>query len=84
VSDVLIRDLPEDELAEMKAAAAAAGRSLQSYLRSEVVHAHVVYLRRLRAIESAAERLAGRRPLPDESREAAFDAAADELEAAGG
>lgn len=77
---MLLRDVPDDELAELKAAAAAAGQSLQGYMRANVVHAHVVYLRRLDAIAASERRLAGRRPLPDASREAARDAAADELE----
>lgn len=80
MSDVLLRDVPDDELAELKAAANAAGQSLQRYMRANVVHAHVVYLRRLGALAAAEQRLAGRRPLPDDVREAAWDAAADELE----
>lgn len=84
VSDVLLRDVPDEELAELKAAAAAANQSLQGYLRGEVVHAHVVYLRRLRAIAATERRLEGRRPLSTASRRAAWDAAADELEGVGG
>lgn len=84
MSDVLLRDVPDDELAELKAAAEASSQSLQGYLRSDVVHTHVVYLRRLRAIAATERRLAGRRPLSNASRRAAWDAAADELESAGG
>lgn len=80
MTDVLLRDVPEDELAELKTAAEAAGQSLQGYLRADVVHAHVVYLRRVNAVAASARRLAGRRPLPDASRQAAWDAAADEIE----
>ncbi len=80
MSNVLLRDVPEDELTDLKAAAEAVGQSLQAYLRAHVIHAHVVYLRRLRAIAATEHRLTGRRPLPDSSREAAWDAAADEVE----
>jgi hypothetical protein len=37
-------------------------------------------MRRLHAVAATERRLSGRRPLPDESRRAAWDAAADEIE----
>lgn len=80
MSDVLLRGLPDDELTELKAAAAEAQQSLQRYLRDEVLHAHVVYLRRIRALDAIEQRIAGRRPIPDAAREAAFRAVDDELE----
>ena len=53
--DVLIRDVPESELAELKAAAAERHVSLQTYLRDSV-HAQADYIRRqavLDAIDAA-------------------------------
>lgn len=83
MTDVLLRDVPDDELADLKAAADAAGMSLQGYLRSDVVGAHVTYLRRISAIAATERRLANRRPLSDAALDAALEAAADELEASG-
>lgn len=67
-------------MVELKAAAEAANLSLQGYLRQAVVHEHVVYLRRLRALARTEARLAGRSPVSLDARDAALDAAADELE----
>lgn len=80
MSDVLVRGVPDDELAELKSAAAMAKLSLQTYLRQAVVHDHVVHLRRLRALERSGSRLADRSPVPLVARDAALDGAADELE----
>ena len=80
MTDVLLRGLPDDELTELKAAAAAIQKSLQGYLRDDVLHAHVLYLRRLRALDAIEQRIADREPIPDAAREAAFSALDDELE----
>lgn len=71
--DVLIRDVPGDDLDEIRAAAAARGASLQSYLR-EAMHAQADYLRRQGGLSRAAERLAGQPPVPAEERAAVLDA----------
>lgn len=71
--DVLIRDVPDAELAELKAAAAAGNVSLQTYLR-EVVHAQASYLRRQAALAAASERLSSRAPVAQTERQAVLDA----------
>ena len=45
MTNVLIRDVPPNDLELIRAAAAAEGTSLQNYLR-EAVHTHAAYLRR--------------------------------------
>jgi hypothetical protein len=71
--NVLIRDVPPDDLEEIRAAAAAQGVSLQNYLR-EAVHAQASYLRRQEALARTAERLRGRPEVPGQDREAVLDA----------
>lgn len=78
--NVLIRDVPPDDLDQMRAVAAERGTSLQSYLR-DAVHAQAVYLRRQAAIARPSERLRGQPVVPDSEREAvlaAVDRAHDE------
>lgn len=78
--NVLIRDVPPDDLDQIRVVAAERGTSLQSYLR-DAVHAQAVYLRRQAAIARAAERLRGQPEVPDSEREgvlAAVDRAHDE------
>lgn len=70
--DVLIRDVPEAELAQLKAAAADRKVSLQTYLR-EAVHAQTGYLRRQAALAAASARLADRHPVPPTERQAVLD-----------
>ncbi|HWL44714.1 MAG TPA: hypothetical protein VNQ73_17360 [Ilumatobacter sp.] len=82
MTDFLLRDVPDEDMDELKAAAHDAQQSLQAYLRESVVHQHAIYLRRLRAIANTERRLAGRTPIPDDARQAAWDAAADTGEAA--
>jgi hypothetical protein len=67
--NVLIRDVPADDLDQIRAAAAEQNASLQSYLR-DAVHAQAVYLRRQAAIARTADRLRGR-PEVSESERAA-------------
>lgn len=78
--NVLIRDVPLDDLDQIRAVAAERGTSLQSYLR-DAVHAQAVYLRRQAAISRTSERLRGQPEVPDSEREvvlAAVDRAHDE------
>lgn len=76
MSDVLIRDVPADDLDQIRAAAAERGMSLQGYLR-ETVHAQAVHLRRQAAIDRLAERLEGRPEVPDDERAAVLVAVQD-------
>lgn len=78
--NVLIRDVPPDDLDQIRAVAAERGMSLQGYLR-DAVHAQAVYLRRQTALARASERLHGQPEVPDSEREAvlaAVDRALDE------
>lgn len=70
---MLIRDVPSSDLDQIRAAAAAQGTSLQSYLR-ETVHAQATYLRRQEALARTARRLQHRNAVPEEAREAVLDA----------
>jgi hypothetical protein len=76
MSDVLIRDVPTDDLDEIRAAALARGMSLQAYLR-DTVHAQAVHLRRQAALAGLAERLEGRPEVPDDERRAVLGAIDD-------
>jgi hypothetical protein len=75
MSDVLIRDVPADDLDQIRAAAAERGTSVQSYLR-DAVHAQAVYLRRQTALTRTAERLRSRSEVPTEERAAVLQAIA--------
>lgn len=77
MTNVLIRDVPEDDLAQIRSAAAERGTSLQNYLR-DAVHAQAAYLRRKAALAGAAERLEGQPGVPPEERQAVLDAIANE------
>jgi hypothetical protein len=74
--NVLIRDVPVDDLDQIRSAAATQGSSLQSYLR-DAVHAQASYLRRQEALARVAEELLGRPPVPTNERQAVLDAIAD-------
>lgn len=74
--NVLIRDVPGDDLDRIRAAAAERGTSLQSYLR-DVVLAQAAYLRRQEALARTAERLRGRPEVPVDERQAVLDAITD-------
>lgn len=79
MSNVLIRDVPPEDMEQIKEAAARRGTTLQTYLW-ETVHAQAAYLRRQDALARTARRLHGRPAVPEEAREAvldAVDAAAD-------
>ncbi|MGH3491720.1 MAG: hypothetical protein ACRDQ1_00610 [Sciscionella sp.] len=72
MSNVLIRDVPTEDLERIRAAAAARGVSLQRYLR-EAMHAQASFLRRQEALVRAADRLRGRPEVSDEERQAVLD-----------
>jgi hypothetical protein len=74
--NVLIRDVPADDLDQIRAAAAERGTSLQSYLR-DAVHAQAVYLRRKAALTRTAARLRSQPEVPTEERTAILQAIAD-------
>lgn len=76
MSNVLIRDVPGDDLEQIRAAAAQKGTSLQGYLR-DAVHAQAVYLRRQEALARVSEQLRGRAGVPDEERRAVLEAVED-------
>lgn len=73
---MLIRDLPAEDLDQIRAKAAAQGRSLQSYLL-DALHAQAVYLRRQAALERTADRLRGHAGVPETEREAVLAAVDD-------
>ncbi|MGH3729751.1 MAG: hypothetical protein ACRDTU_13530 [Micromonosporaceae bacterium] len=74
--NVLIRDVPSDDLDQIRAAAAERGTSLQSYLR-DTVHLQAVHLRRRAALAKTAARLQGRPEVPEHERAAVLDAVED-------
>ena len=73
MSNVLIRDVPPEDLKRIRAAAAARGTSLQNYLL-EAVRAQAGYLRRQEALSRTAERLGGQAEVPDSERAAVLGA----------
>lgn len=74
--NVLIRDVPADDLDQIRSAAAEQGMSLQNYLR-DAVHAQAAYLRRQAALDRTAERLRGQPDVPVDERRAVLDAIED-------
>lgn len=76
MSNVLIRDVPPEDLERIRAAAAARGTSLQSYLL-EAVRAQASYLRRQEALSRSADRLSSQAEVPVSERAAVLDAVAD-------
>lgn len=74
MSNVLIRDVPAEDLERIRSAAAERGDSLQGYLRA-ALHAQAVYLRRQDALARTRRRVRGRPSVPDEARAAVLDAA---------
>jgi hypothetical protein len=80
VPNVLIRDVPDDDLAQIRSAAADLGLSLQAYLR-EALSRQAAQLRRQATVEGIAARLRGVPPVTKSDRRAvaaAVDAAHDE------
>lgn len=74
--NVLIREVPADDLDQMRAEAAQQGRSLQSYLR-DALRAQAAYLRRQAALARTAERLHDRPTVPPDERRAVLDVITD-------
>lgn len=74
--NVLIRDVSPDDLEEIRSAATERGTSLQNYLR-DAMHAQAAYLRRRASLARTAERLLGQPAVPDQERQAVFDAIDD-------
>ncbi|MHB1509775.1 MAG: hypothetical protein ACYCST_07435 [Acidimicrobiales bacterium] len=73
MSNVLIRDVPPEDLEQIKEAAAQRGTTLQAYLW-DTVHAQAAYLRRQDALARTAQRLHGRPAVSKEARESVLDA----------
>ena len=73
MSNVLIRDVPTDDLEQIRAAASARGVTLQSYLL-EAVRAQARFLRRQEALNHMADRLHGRVTVPEEERQRVLEA----------
>lgn len=71
--NVLIRDVPSDDLDQIRAAAAERGTSVQGFLL-DAVHAQAVYLRRQAAIARTAQRLHGEAEVPAGERVAVLAA----------
>ena len=74
--NVLIREVPENDLDQLRSAAARQGSSLQSYLL-DAVRAQAAYLRRQAALARVAERLSDQARVPDSERSAVLDAIAE-------
>lgn len=74
--NVLIRDVPADDLVQIRAAAAARGVSLQAYLL-EAMRAQAAHVRRRAALSRTATRLAGRPAVDERDRTAVRDAIDD-------
>jgi len=71
--NVLIREVPAEDLDLIRTAAAEEGRSLQSYLR-DAVRGQASYLRRQAALSRTAERLQGRQEVPAHERARVLEA----------
>jgi len=76
VPNVLIRDVPPDDLNQIRSAAAARNMSLQAYLL-EAVHAQAAHLRRREALRRVAARLLNQRAVDEQDRQAVLDAIDD-------
>jgi hypothetical protein len=74
--NVLIRDVPADDLDQIRSAAATRDTSLQNYLR-DALRAQAAYLRRQAGLTRTAERLRDRTEVPADERRAVLDAIAD-------
>lgn len=74
--NVLIRDVPAGDLAQIRSAATARGLSLQAYLL-EAMAAQATHLRRRAALNRTAARLAGQPAVDERDRAAVLDAIDD-------
>ncbi|WP_380163983.1 hypothetical protein [Jannaschia sp. R86511] len=75
--DVLIRDVPGDDLDLIRSTAAGLGVSLQSYLRS-AVQAQATYLRRQQALADLNQRLSGKPSVTEDDRTAVLEGLTDD------
>jgi hypothetical protein len=66
VTNVLIRDVPEDDIAQLRADARAQGKSLQAYML-DLVHERAAAARNRRVVGQVAERLAATGPQVDDT-----------------
>lgn len=73
MANILIRDVPDDDLEQIRSAAAAQGTSVQRLLLG-AVQAQATHLRRRAAITAIEDRLQGQAPVPEEERAAVLDA----------
>jgi hypothetical protein len=71
--NVLIRDVPAEDLDQIRSAAAAQGISLQAYLLDSV-HAQASHLRRREALNRTAAHLQHERAVDEQDRQAVLDA----------
>lgn len=78
MTNVLIRDVPAEDLDDIRSAASAQGSSLQNYLRDAVL-AQAAYVRRQAALARTADRLRGGQAVPADERDAVLTAIADAL-----
>lgn len=76
MSNVLIRNVPADDLVQIRSAAAERGTSVQSYLL-DAIHAQAAYLRRQAALTRTAERLRGQPAVPAAERAKVLDSVED-------
>lgn len=75
MSNVLVRNVPDEDLELLREAAANEGVSLQNYLL-DAVHAKAAYLRRQSALIKLSDRLEGEH-VPADERQAALEAIDD-------
>lgn len=73
MTDVLIRDVPADDLEALRAAAVAEGSSLQAYLRA-ALRAHAAVIERRAVLAEIGARLADAPAVSDPVREEVFAA----------
>lgn len=71
--NVLIRDVPPDDLEQIRRAAAERGMSVQAFLL-DAVHVQAAHLRRRAALERVGERLRGQAAVSPDDRSAVLDA----------
>jgi hypothetical protein len=76
MASVLIRDVPAEDLDQIRSAAAAQGMSLQAYLLA-AVHAQASHLRRREALNQTAARLQHQRAVDEQDRQAVLEAIDD-------
>ncbi len=72
MSNVLIRDVPVDDLEQIRSAAAEQGTSLQNYLLT-AVRAQAAYLRRRDALVKTTQRLQAHAAVPEDERAAVLN-----------